>query len=184
MSRYFIPDSWYFITVPTDHHRPIFKDIIAREILRLRLVEAFVRFNVEYPDYGIMEDHYHFLGSFGRSGDIPKLLQWVNGGVAYALGKKFNVPSPVWGNYHVFVPMKEDLLDRVRGYVIGNPLKHGDIKDFRSLYLWPFCTYRRVVDEEGEGYAKDIVTSVIDFDDDEFFETLPTTRTQQFTGRD
>ncbi|MEI6510701.1 MAG: transposase [Candidatus Uhrbacteria bacterium] len=174
MSRFFLLDSWYFITVPTDRHRPIFKDLALRELLRVRLEEAFVKFGVECPDYGIMEDHYHFLGSFGKSDVIPTMLQWINGGVSFQVKRQVDIASPVWGEYHVFVPMKESLLDRVRGYVIGNPLKHGDVTDLQELFDWPFSSYRYVIVREGKEYADDVISSVMSLGEKEFFESLPT----------
>jgi REP element-mobilizing transposase RayT len=168
MSRYFVPDSWYFVTVPTRGHRPAFESFERRELLRRRLEESFGRFDVGYPDYAVMADHYHFVGSFRKSDKLPKLLQWVNGGVSFLLRKESDLDLPLWGEYHVFVPKTEEMLDRVRGYVVGNTLKHGDVANESELRRWPFSTYGRLVGRDGDVYAKDIVSSVMSVDDGEF----------------
>jgi REP element-mobilizing transposase RayT len=172
MSRYFVPDSWYFITVPTSGHRAIFEPADLRNILRDRLEQAFVKFHVEYPDYAIMADHYHLLSSFGNTVDIPDFMQWVNGGVSHLARKRVDIPLPIWDEYHVFAPMQEDLLDKVRGYVVGNPLKHGDVHDEKELRQWPYSTYGKLVVREGEEYAKDVVASVMHLEEGEFLSSF------------
>ncbi|MBU0531293.1 transposase [Patescibacteria group bacterium] len=85
MSRFFIDDSWYFITVPTKEHVPFFTGD-KRGIILERICKACDQFAISNYDFGIMSDHYHFLAQFSNANIIPKLLNFINGGAAYEIG--------------------------------------------------------------------------------------------------
>lgn len=166
MSRLFLDDVWYFITVPTTEHEPIFHDLQSRGVLLEQLKRGLDRFDLEEHHFSIMADHYHLLVDVREGLVIPKLLNYVNGGTSFQL--RLHRSVAVWGGYHLYVPSTEEVLGRVTGYVVGNSMKHGDVRTFDELYNWPFSTFASLVDQIGRDQAEEMVCSTIPLEDAEF----------------
>ena len=175
MSRFFVNDSWYFITVPTADHRPYFKRERKRIVLD-RIKQAWLKFDINEHDFSIMENHYHLLANFEDASIIPKLLQFINGGAAFYLKQELDIKEKIWGEYHVYIASTEQVLERIQGYVIGNPLKHGEVMNMENLRLYPYSTFDKVEKQMGREYVEEIVGSVIELEEDQFFDLLPKTK--------
>lgn len=128
-------------------------------------------FDLKKFDFGIISDHYHCLVYFSKGEIIPRFLQFINGGSAHALNKMTGNKNPVWDEYFVYVPNNEVVLQKVRGYVIGNPLKHGEVDGFQELENYPFSTYKLNYAREGESQIKEIVQTVITVNEPDFIKT-------------
>ena len=140
MSRYFLDESFYFITVPTFKHCRFFEADQKRFVLD-RILEAEKRFDLINVDFGIMSDHYHMLANFGSAQRIPKLMQFINGGAAFQLKKIQKIETPIWDEYHLYVSQSEYVLGRIRGYVMGNPIKHAEVESFKKLENYPYSSF-------------------------------------------
>jgi REP element-mobilizing transposase RayT len=170
MSRFFLDNVWYFITVPTHNHEPLFQDLTRRDILLGRLKDGFQRFHLPDHHYSVMSDHYHLLTSVTDGSVVPKFLRYVNGGTSFHL--HLERTASVWGEYFVFVPTTDELLARVTGYVVGNPIKHGEVTSFQELVSWRFSSFAQLISEVGKEAAQEMVQSVIAVEEPEFFHSL------------
>ncbi|EKD32787.1 MAG: hypothetical protein ACD_76C00147G0004 [uncultured bacterium] len=168
MSRYFLKDALYFITVPTVYHNDYFKLPGEKAIVLNRLINAIKRFGIEQMDYSIMSNHYHLLAYFDDANVIPKMLQYISGGSSFEHNRYREFKNTIWDEYHVYVASTDNIYDRIRGYVIGNPYKHGDIKTIEELTTYQFSSFRNVAQKEGKEYAIDLVSSVIGITEEEF----------------
>ncbi len=173
MSRYFLDEVYYFVTVPTVDHRPFFNDIKHRQLLLEKMCQTFDRFGLNDRDYAIMDNHYHFLAYFQNGSVIPQVLKFINGPTGKAVRDADIVSGPVWGEYHVYVASTEQIYERIRGYVIGNPLKHGEVQNLEELARYTFSTFREVVTRYSQEYAEELVNSSIEMGEDQFFKSLP-----------
>ncbi len=171
MSRFFLDHSYYFITVPTINRFPFFNTFKSKKIILDRIKVAQDRFGLEKLDFGIISNHHHCLAYFSNGQIIPRFLQFINGGSAYELNKITNNKKPVWDEYFVYIPRSEITLQKIKGYTVGNPLKHGEVKDFQELKVYPFSSYNLFCEEVGSEQAKAIVQSVIAVDENEFIKT-------------
>ncbi len=52
-------------------------------------------------------------------------------------------------------------LQKVVGYIAGNLIKHGEIKNFEELKKCPFSSYRQLVEQYDDDIAEDMVRSII-----------------------
>ncbi|MCR4314243.1 MAG: transposase [Candidatus Uhrbacteria bacterium] len=166
MARFFLDDVWYFITVPTTDHEPIFYDLQSRGVLLEQLIRGLDRFDLKKHHFSIMSDHYHLLIDVREGLVVPKLLNYVNGGASFQL--RLNRPATIWGKYHLYIPPTEEVLGRVTGYVVGNPMKHGDVGTFDELYSWPFSSFALLVGQVGGEQAEEMVSSTIPLEDFDF----------------
>ncbi|TAL50938.1 hypothetical protein EPN81_01330 [Patescibacteria group bacterium] len=166
MARFFLDHVWYFITVPTNDHEPIFHRLEFRGVLLEKLQTAFRKFSINKYHFSIMSDHYHILIYVHEGAVIPKLLHFIHGGTSFQL--HLDRPTSIWGEYHVYVHATEELLDRVAGYVVGNPIKHGEVKTFDALLIWPFSSFSLLVEQVGRISAQEMVHSTIALEDADF----------------
>jgi len=173
MSRFFIDNSFYFITVPTYKHKPLFTGERKGYVLG-RINKACAKFNINEIDFSIMNDHYHIIAYFQDASKIPGFLKFINGGASYLLKCDIDLNCKVWDEYHVYIAFERDVYERIRGYVIGNPLKHDEVVDMNELMKYPYSSFNQVVAKHGKDNAEEIVSSVIQLDEDQFFNSLPT----------
>lgn len=172
MSRYFLNNTYYFITTPTINHHHFFDTPEKKQIILERIKKAQSRFKLSSIEFSIISFHHHFLVYFPIGKTIPRFLQFINGGSAHQLNKLTGNKKPVWDEYNLIVITSDKMLEKVKGYTIGNPLKHKEVRNFEELKDYPFSSYRAVVQKEGEGYAKALVGSIILTDEKKFFESL------------
>ena len=110
----------------------------------------------------MLSNHYHLLLRGERWDDVPKFLQLINGGSAYLLNK-LDGPAGrgVWDKRFSKPINTEVGLYNVAGYILGNPLKHGVVKDLTELYKHQFCNYGEVVKERGLEYVDNMIHQTI-----------------------
>ena len=172
MSRLFLHDCLYFVTVPTFEHEPIFNQVEERRILLDRLQNAFHRFGLRRAHFSVMSDHYHFVSPVTDGSVIPRVLQAINGGTSFDLHMKRD--QSLWGEYHVYVPTTEEIFARVIGYVVGNPVKHGDVQTLDELTHWEFSSYSILVEDVGVQTAEAMVRASVAMEDEDFAIILNT----------
>jgi len=175
MSRYFLDNAYYFITVPTYQRGQIFNTPEKKRILLERVREGTIKFSLRETDYSILANHYHLIGYFQKGRIIPKFLQYLNGGAAYDVHKRFGSPAvntPTWDEYHVYCVTDDAVLAKIRGYVVGNPLKHGDVSSFAELSQYPFSSYAQLVTQFGEPTVQEWVRSVIATEENDLINSI------------
>lgn len=172
MSRYFLNNTYYFITCATINHQKFFysfnKDIILYNLLRAK-----EKFKIKKLDYGINSDHYHLLGYFIRGNIIPIFLKNINGPAAIQINKLDKMRDrKIWDEYYIYYVDKEELLYKIKGYVIGNPYKHGEVESLDKLKNYKYSTYNKFYKQHGEEIAENLVLSVIKMNDNDFQKEL------------
>ena len=80
------------------------------------------------------------------------------------LNKKRNASGRIWGRYYAVALEKEFVIHRVYGYIIGNLLKHNEVKSFDELTRSPFSNFKQAVKKYGLEGAVGFVTDVINLD--------------------
>jgi hypothetical protein len=86
------------------------------------------------------------------------------------LNKIIENKKPVWGEYFIYVISNERLLAKVRGYVVGNPLKHGEVKTLAELEGYPFSSFHPLTKRIGKQQVLSWIQSVILLNDTEFIK--------------
>jgi REP element-mobilizing transposase RayT len=175
MSRYFQNNTYYFITVPTVQRKRVFDTSEKKIIILKRIREGIKKFSLRKIDYGILANHYHIIGYFQHGNIIPRFLQHVNGGAAYYLHKQWgtsNSSVPIWDEYNIYCVQDELSLAKIRGYVVGNPLKHGDVSTFTELSQSPFSSYAQLSTRFDPETVQEWVRSVITMEEKDFINSL------------
>jgi len=170
MSRNFYDDVYYFITVPTFNHFPFFNTAKKKSLIQKRLQKSKELFQLDDFDYSIISNHYHLVSYFKKGGVIPKLLQLINGGSAYELNKIIKNKKPIWDEYFFYLIDKEILLDKIRGYIVGNPLKHREVKTLKELEGYPFSSFRSLSKRFSKEQVLSWIQSVILLNDTELLK--------------
>jgi len=90
---------------------------------------------------------------------LPKIEQFVAGGSSHELNLLDNAKRTVWDDYWEKIVDDKDL-EKLLGYILGNPLKHGEVKNFKELKENPFTNYKQAVAQYGEEMVQDLILSV------------------------
>ncbi|MBU0612869.1 transposase [Patescibacteria group bacterium] len=166
MSRFFVNNSYYFITVPTIKRFPFFDTHKNKSFILERINKSKILFELDDFDFSIISNHYHFVSYFNNSQIIPKLLQFINGGSAYIFNQVTSNRKPIWDEYYIYLIEDEILLNKIRGYTVGNPLKHNEVKTLKELDQYPFSSYHTLIKQLGKNTVNEYIRSVIFLADD------------------
>lgn len=118
-------------------------------------------------DFSIMSNHLHLYFDIEHVPNIPKVVQIISGASTHQLHKDGLVAGKIFETSHLTYIRNDLGADRARGYVIGNPLKHSEVRSIEELADYPFSSFSKVCTLEGEGFAKEIVSSAIAYNDDQ-----------------
>lgn len=174
MARKFYDNVYYFITVPTVRRFPFFDTNEKKSLILARFEKSKRLFQLEDMDFSIMSNHYHLVSYFRDGGIIPRILQIVNGGSAYDLNRITDNKKPVWDEYFIYLIDKEILLAKVRGYVVGNPVKHSEVKTLEELEKYPFSSFYSLTKKFEKEQVLSWIQSVILLDDEKFEREIKT----------
>lgn len=173
MSRYFTEFIYYFITVPTIKHQKIFDSANKKDILLNRIVKGKELFDIIDLNYGINSNHYHLVGYFKEWRQIPKFLNFINGGSSFEINKIEEMKGrKIWDEYHLYSTENNDILYKVIGYVVGNPYKHEEVKSIKELLNYKYSSFGKLVEKIGVSEAENMVLSCISLKLSDFKESL------------
>jgi putative transposase len=175
MSYAYTQNSTYFITYKTFHALNFFESDRNKEILKQQLYKSSEKYNFEMIAYAILSNHYHLLIQMNDSSQMNQAIQLINGGSSYLIEKP-KYSKHVWERTNKYSSAIYDEKGKyqVLGYITGNPLKHGIIKDFNELEQHKYCNYS----EAKELHGKDLVNNLIlknckfNFESPESFERV------------
>jgi len=104
---------------------------------------------------------------------LPKLEQFIAGGSSHELNALDNIKRSIWEEYWEKV-VDEKRLEKILGYILGNLLKHGEVRDFNELRSSPFTSYKQAIARYGEQMIQDLILSVnaLDLENKINFEKL------------
>lgn len=99
--------------------------------------------------------------------NIVKIKQLLRGGISFEYRKNFPTPyKDLWQTRKTLVVQSQEMDCKVTGYIIGNLLKHKEVGTFDELKENEFSSYRYTAKKYGDDYAREMVGSVIDIDED------------------
>lgn len=131
------------------------KQIILDQLLRIE-----EKFDLKFDAFSILSNHYHLLFYLNNGKDLKKILHFLNGGVSFQLNKLEKVNRAIWDKYKNYNVDDEDAFYNIMGYILGNPFKHGLVKDITELKNFKFSNYNEKVKEFGEAGILDIISRV------------------------
>ncbi len=145
-----------------ERHEKLFDADFKKDIILNRIFSGSKKLGIKKLYFGINSNHYHLLAYFEKFTTIPKLLNYINGGSSFELNDLDNTRGRmVWDEYHLYLVENDDALYQIKGYVIGNPYKHGEVKSIKELKDYKYSSFTDVVVQVGEFQAEDIVLSCI-----------------------
>jgi len=159
MSYQYYPDSLYFISYKTFNALDFFKSDSNKQILKEQFYKASDKFDFNIIAYAIMSNHYHLLVEIKNGKDSQNhAIKLINGGSSFRIEKPAHTEK-VWGsnNKHSIAILDDDAIFMVLGYIVGNPLRHGMVKDFDELDNYQYCNYKEVKKQ----YNKELIDNLI-----------------------
>ena len=132
----------YSITVCTKDRFPYFADeAVGREVARC-LDERAAQSGYRLVCYCVMPDHVHILtapGNPGRARPLPQFIRQFKSGVTYRLGK-LGMTAAIWQrSFYDHVLRKEEDLEHVATYILGNPVRKGLVQTPEAYPLSRYC---------------------------------------------
>jgi len=92
-------------------------------------------------------------------------MQIINGGSSFRLNKMLNSRhGGIWMDKWTKKADNEESAFRILGYILGNPYKHGLVKNLQKLYEYPFSSYKTLVEQRGAEYADNLIMQTIALD--------------------
>ena len=159
--KIYLDNAHYFITCPTSLHKPLLGKDIYKKIVFDKIGNILENFNLPNLAISVQNDHYHFLTKVDCKEKISKLINLINGGSSHHINKLEQINRRFWGNYWMKIVEDEAILNKIIGYIVGNPLKHGIIKNFEELKNYPHCTFNKFVETRDMATAEEFIRSVI-----------------------
>jgi len=157
----YLDNSYYFITCKTKNGNNYFHSYNLKIFILKTLYNARVLYNL-YPFYfSILNNHYHFLTYIQKGKILGKVLKQINGNISRKLSLKSN--HSLWEKYYDQIIETEESFLKTVGYVTGNPLKHGLVKNLNDLQLYQFCNFKQLIEEYGKIGAIELVSEVNNF---------------------
>jgi REP element-mobilizing transposase RayT len=139
------------------------------------MIKACEKFDFNLITYVILSNHYHLLIETQDKTNLNKAIQIINGGSAFLIDKPSQTKQ-VWqrANKNSSAILNEESFFSVLGYIVGNPLKHGIVKDFDELNEYRFCNYIEQINEHSKGLINDLILKncKLDFESPESFERI------------
>ena len=167
MEHLYLDNAFYFITCSTFDKKPHLNTPVAKGIILQQIRKITEKLDVKIYAFSILSDHIHAIWFIKKSSDLPILAQYLQGGSAYLLNKIAEREGRVWGEYFEKIITSKIAMQKIYGYVIGNPLKHGEVKSFPELARYAFSSFSQTAQKYGYQDSVKLVTDVIhlEFDD-------------------
>ena len=160
MSHLYLDGSYYFVTRPTFNKEKYFKEDEKKKIVLNRLILAQKKFDFSLHGFAIISNHYHYLVLLKQWKTLSLIEGFIAGGSSYELNKLNGIKRRVWDNYWAEIIQDDKGLRKVLGYILGNPLKHGEVENFTQLQKYPFASYQQAIDSYGKQEIDDLILAV------------------------
>jgi REP element-mobilizing transposase RayT len=154
----YLDNSFYFITCKTRDKKNHFLSNTSKQIILDNLNKVKTKFYLKELYFAILNNHYHLLILIKKGTDLPKIMQLINGNVSRALNLKLNYR--LWDKYFDKIIETEKSYLKVIGYIIGNPLKHKIVNNFKELEKYKYCNFNEVINRFGKEGAIELVSQV------------------------
>ncbi|MEW6555836.1 MAG: transposase [Elusimicrobiota bacterium] len=168
--RFYLDNTYYFITCATREHYTLFNTNEKKQILLNQINKVEKNLKIPVLSYGILANHYHILFHLLEGKKLKKAMQTINGGSSYLLNQLTGIYRSVWDKYFAKIITTEQMFYKIIGYIAGNPLKHSEVNNFEELKSYQFSNYYQLCYIYGEKTAKALVQSTIVVDEADNFK--------------
>lgn len=149
--RVYAEGHYYFLTVVTEHRRPILIDHV--ELLREAFRHSKAFFDYEIDAISILPDHFHMIILPCKQDDYAKIITSIKTYFSKNLNRNYPTnqskhkkrEAGVWQRRFYEHTIRNDReLQQYRDYVHYNPVKHGWVG---RAYDWQYGTFRKFVQQ-------------------------------------
>ncbi len=172
----------YFLTCSTFLHYPYFREDEQKQIVlnQIEKVQNLLKDNHRLKPcrssllphfdkeliYSIAINHYYLKFYLENGLLLAKIKQVMHGGTTFEYKKRYKMHyKDMWQSSKIIRIISEEMDWKVTGYIIGNLLKHKELSTFEELAENPFSSYQKIVTEYDEEFARELVYSVINVDE-------------------
>ena len=146
-------DTWYMITASTQKHTPFLKSEYAKTLVRDKLHELVLAFDISFLAWVILDDHYHLLLKPQLGRVLPRFIGQLHGSTSRQINLHDSISGrKIWHNYWDTCINTEINLWTRFNYIHQNPVKHGYVA---KLEDWPFSSYRFYLKEKRVAWLED-----------------------------
>ena len=119
----------YFLTFCTDQRRRVFLEAVRVDLVRAQIVRAAREIRFEISAYCFMPDHLHLLVSgLEETSDAKAFISRSKQYSGYDFKREYR--APLWQRYgHERVVRDDEELALTIGYIVGNPVRAGLVRD-------------------------------------------------------
>jgi len=160
----YIDHNWYFITAHTVGKKPLFISKQHKTIWLNEFTLLVNYYSIDIAAWVLLNNHYHLLGYFGKSNQIPVFIKRLHGVTSNALNKFDQKQGrKIWYSYWDRLIRDENDYWTKFNYIHYNPIKHGYVNE---LPKWEFSSYPDLLQLNGEDWFANCWESypVISFD--------------------
>ncbi|MFH1946957.1 MAG: transposase [Candidatus Magasanikbacteria bacterium] len=156
----------YFLTGSTFLHYPYFKTSQQKDIVYDRIAKLKEKYGVTVSAYSIQINHYHLIVCCDNDQLIPKIKQFIHGGVSKNYRDRFSYKyKEMWGNAKTVYIKDMNMYWGIAGYVCGNLLKHKEVNKISDLRFNRYCSYEHFVGKYGEEKMRLLIYNVLQLDE-------------------
>ena len=141
--RYSQNNQVYLVTTVTYQRQKVFTDFELGRLVVRAMCFQHQQQKVNSLAFVVMPDHMHWLFSLQNDWGLAKVMQSVKGGSAYKIQKIRRERSEIGKNqalwqdgYHDHAVRKEEDLQQLARYLVGNPLRAGLVSKISDYPLW------------------------------------------------
>ena len=141
-----------------------------------KLCDLCKEMDVSMYSLAILDNHVHFLLQTQEKNKEKEFIRRFAGGTAREINQLNGKTGTFWNRYFAWLITDETAYYNVSAYILGNPLRHGLVKDFDELYDYPYSDFRKYCELHGREAVEEKILAVLKIkntkNEDEFFEWL------------
>lgn len=136
--RHSRPHQIYILTSVTYRRRPVFADFHLGRAVVNAMRHHDLAGNTETLACVVMPDHFHWLLSLSKHGDLSRLMASLKGYTARHIKERIDLGGdPLWQEgYHDHALRREEDVQAAARYVVANPLRAGLVERLGDYPLW------------------------------------------------
>ena len=150
----YLDNTWYIITASTVDHARFLCDDLAKELVRDKLKDLVIEFDIQLRAWVILDNHYHVLLHSSRAKDLSRFIGRLHGSTSRQISLWASMTGrQVWHNYWDTCIRDETGLWTRFNYIHHNPVRRGYV-DLPVHWL-----YSSARNYEGMGRVLEVCTT-------------------------
>ncbi len=137
LGRRSIAGQLYLLTTVTAKRRPCFLDTALARAAARTIASRDTWLSSRCLCWVLMPDHFHALIELGDGATLPTTMRRVKGVTARVVNQHAAGGGPLWGKgFHDHALRKDEAVEAVARYIIGNPVRRGLVEDAMDYPYW------------------------------------------------